>query len=286
MRTEVFPWYWLVLPGVLFMILFFIAPTLLLFEASFRVTDQYGNMQEGFTLEHYITALSRPYFTGAIVQSLRLAIEATLICCVVGYIVAYSIVHTRSRILKPILYAIVISPLLTSVIARSFGWIVLLTRRGVLNEAMMGLGLIDSPLRMLYTGPATVIAVSQVLIPFAVLPIVSAFSSLNPDVHRASSILGASAFRTFFRVTLPLTLRGIVTGGLLVFALAMGIYITPLLVGGPSRPLLSVRVYEQVLSYFHVSQAAALSFVLLAVTAAIIATVSVVFNSWSSRRLG
>ena len=278
--------FWLLVPGLLFMGVFFIAPTLLLFEISFRAADDFGNMLDSWTVDYYAQAFSRPYFSGALIQSLQLSIEVTLTCSVLGFIAAYAIVRARSRVLRSILYAIVISPLLTSVIARSFGWIVLLSRGGLVNKALLAAGLVDQPLRLLYTSSATVVAVAQVLMPFAVLPVVSAFSGTNRDIERASSILGASALRTFFRITLPLAMRGVVVGGLLVFAHAMGIYITPLLVGGASRSLMSIRIYQQTLNYFHVSQAAALSFVLLAVTLGIVTFVSISFNSWSRRRLG
>lgn len=286
MQDTLFPRHWLLLPGLVFLSIFFFFPAVYLFYASFQAVDIYGNSTGEFTGGNYAKIWTDSYYSSSIGQTMKMALQATLVCCVMGYIAGYAIVHARSRSMRAILYAVVISPLLTSVIARSFGWIVLLSRGGVVNETLMGLGLTDAPMRMLYTEGSTIVAVAQVLMPFAVLPIVTALTSMNKDVRKAAAVLGASRARIFFSITLPLTLPGVLTGGLLVFIQAMGIYITPLVVGGPNRPLIAVRIYEQVLSFFNVPQAAALSFVLLLLTLTIAIFVGGAFRKWSYRRLG
>lgn len=278
--------YYLVAPAFLYLVLFFVAPTVYLFHASFSKVDRFNNMVDGYTLEHYRAAFVEPYLSRSVLTSLSMSVQVTLVCVVLGYIAAYAIVHSRSRTLKALMFAVVISPLLTSVIARSYGWIVLLANNGVVNQALVGAGVIDAPLRMLYTAPATVVAVAQVLIPFAILPVVSAFANVDGDLSRASSIMGAGALRTFTRIVLPLTAPGVMVGASLVFTLSMGIYITPLVVGGASQPLLSIRIYDQILALFNIPQGAALSFVLLVVTLTTVVAANAVFRIWSRRRLG
>jgi putative spermidine/putrescine transport system permease protein len=284
--TTRFPIWLAAVPGATFLLVFFVAPIFFLFSASFREVDMFNNMLETTTTGNYSKIVTDPLMYNSILESLQMSFEVTAICAVLGYIAAYAIVNTRSRTIKSLMYGIVISPLLTSVIARSFGWIVLLSKNGVVNELLMGTGIIETGLRMIYTAPATSIAVAQILLPFSVLPVVSAFADLNRDMEKASAMLGASNLRTFFRIVLPLTAPAVFTGAVLVFVHAMGIYITPLVVGGVSRPLASIRIYDQILTYFNIPQGAALSFVLLLVTAITVALATVVFRTWSGRRLG
>jgi putative spermidine/putrescine transport system permease protein len=131
-----------------------------------------------------------------------------------------------------------------------------------------------------------VVAVTHVLLPFAIIPLTTALGGLDRNLHRASQTLGAGPVRTFLQVTVPLSLPGALTGALIVFALAMGIYITPLLVGGVTQPLTGIRVYDQVTTVFDYPVAAALSFALLALTVVSTGLLAGVFRIWERRLHG
>jgi len=195
----------------------------------------------------------------------------TVLCLLLGYPAAYYMVRVRSATYRRILYAIVVSPLLISVIVRSYGWVVLLANNGVVNGTLLSLGLIERPLRMLGTFGSVIVATVHVLLPFMMLPIASALQSVDTVLERASQSLGASPWQTFWRVTLPLSMPGVVAGTSLVIALTLGIYITPLLVAGPLQPLFAIGIYYVTLSQLDFPLGAALSFVLLVFTLAVIA---------------
>ena len=154
------------------------------------------------------------------------------------------------------------------------GWVVLLANNGVVNGTLVALGLVDRPLRMLGTFGSVIVATVHVLLPFMMLPIASALQDLDPALERAAQSLGATPAQTFWRVTLPLSMPGVLAGASLVVALTLGIYITPLLVAGPLQPLFAIGIYYVTLNQLNFPLGAALSFILLAFTLAVIGVVS------------
>ncbi|OMH97919.1 ABC transporter permease, partial [Bacillus swezeyi] len=176
--------------------------------------------------------------------------------------------------------------LLTSVVIRTFSWIVLLSQNGIINEALLSMKLIEKPLPLLWNMNAVIIAYVQVMLPFAVLPLAGSLGEVKPNLKYASMSLGAGRLRTFFCVTLPLTIPGIITGAMIVFSLAAGSYITPLLVGGRMQPLLPLSIYQQVMQVFDLPLAAAMSFTLLAAVCVIIAILGILLKRWEARMSG
>ena len=170
----------------------------------------------------------------------------------------------------PIILVLILLPFWTSVLVRSYAWMVLMGRHGLINEALTALGLLDRPLRILNTPLATQIAMVHILLPYMVLPIANALRQIDPSLARAAAGLGATPFATFRQITLPLSMPGVAAGMLLVFVLALGFYITPAMVGGPREITLSMLIAQQV-DQLNWAYAATLSAVLLATALGIIA---------------
>ncbi|MCG5214896.1 ABC transporter permease [Streptosporangium sp. KLBMP 9127] len=275
-----------VLPLVVFLTALFLVPLVQLLRLSFNPVDAYNAALPGFTLSHYGRVLTEPYFYGALLHTLLTAVLVAVLCVLLAYPAAYLLAGRRPGTLRTVLFVIVISPLLTSVVVRTYGWVVLLSGNGVVNRVLVGSGLIDQPAQLLTSYPAVVVSVTHVLLPFAIIPLTTALGGLDHNLHRASQTLGAGPVRTFLRVTVPLSLPGVVTGALIVFALAMGIYITPLLVGGVTEPLAGIRVYDQVTTVFDYPVAAALSFALLVITLLSTTLLGGAFRIWERRLYG
>jgi ABC-type spermidine/putrescine transport system permease subunit I len=169
-----------------------------------------------------------------------------------------------------VILILILLPFWTSVLVRSYAWMVLMGRHGLINEALLAVGMIDRPLRILNTPLATRIAMIHILLPYMVLPIANALRQIDPSLARASSGLGATPGATFRQITLPLSMPGVAAGVLLVFVMALGFYITPAMLGGPREITLSMLIAQQV-DQLNWAYAATLSVVLLATALAIIA---------------
>ncbi|WOH80445.1 ABC transporter permease [Bradyrhizobium sp. BEA-2-5] len=214
-----------------------------------------------WSLGHYASLFSDAVFLRVFWITLRTAWVVTLGCLVLGYPVALSLSRARSS--APIIMIIVLLPFWTSVLVRSYAWMVLLGRHGVINEALLALGLLEQPLRLLNTTMATHIAMIHILLPYIILPIANSLRQIDPSLERAASGLGATPLGTFRQVTLPLSMPGVAAGVMLVFVLALGFYITPALVGGSADISLSILIAQQV-ELLNWGYAATLSVVLLA----------------------
>jgi ABC-type spermidine/putrescine transport system permease subunit I len=179
---------------------------------------------------------------------------------------------------------VVLLPFWTSILVRSYAWMVLLGRRGLVNEALIAGGIINHPLRILNTPIAVTIAMIHILLPYMILPIANALRQIDPSLARAASGLGASPFRTFREVILPLSMPGVAAGVLLVFVLSLGFYITPALVGGPRDMTISMLIAQQV-DQLNWPYAACLAATLLVTTLAIMAIFQRLFGVGSAFRV-
>lgn len=215
------------------------------------------------TLTHYQRALTEPVYLRVMLRTLRIAAAVTVLTLILAWPLAW--VMARSSGLKlAILIASVLLPLWTSVLVRTYAWMVLLQKNGVVNQLLIGSGVVDQPLTLLYTEGAVVLAMSHVLLPFMVLPIYSALRGIPEDYARAAQMLGASEWATFREVIFPLSLPGVTSGCLMVFLLALGFFVTPALVGGPRQMMIATLVSQQVREMLDWSFAGALVGVLLA----------------------
>lgn len=279
--------HWLLLaPTLLFFALFLLFPFLLLIVLSFRDVDSMMQTLETYTLAHYIEVFTSDVYVHAIVSTLYLAVVTTVICLVLAYPAAYLLVRAPGKKLRALFYILLVSPLLTSVVIRTFAWIVLLAQNGIINDVLLKLQLIEAPLQMLWNMNAVIIAYVQVMLPFAVLPIATSLSEIDRNVIHASMSLGAGRLYTFFKVTFPLTIPGLITGAMIVFSLAAGSYITALLVGGRMQPILPLSIYQQVMQVFNLPLAAAMSISLLVIVFIVIGLLSLILKRWEANMHG
>lgn len=215
---------------------------------------------------NYSKALTDPVTREVLWLTLRIALEVTAACVLLGYPVAMFIAGLPPRWSK-IMSVVVIAPFWTSVLVRSFAWIVILGDNGLVARALNAIGL--NPGSLLYSEKAVVIAMVQVLVPFMVLTLKGTMDQLDPALMRAARTLGAGPVRAFSKVYLPLTVPAIMSGALLVFIMSLGYYITPALVGGPGQTMIAILIEREVDQTFQWGMAATLSVMLLVVSIAV-----------------
>jgi putative spermidine/putrescine transport system permease protein len=245
-------------PLALFFLLFFVAPLLLLLAVSFFTTTEMSRMG----LTQYAKFLLDSFSLGVLADTLILGFEVTALCVLLGYPLAYLFCRASRRV-QSLLILVIVMPLLTSVIVRTFAWIVILGRQGIVNSLLIELGLVETPLPLLYTHWGVVAALAQVQMPLMVLPLINTLQRLDGNLADASAALGASHWRTFFKVTLPLSLPGIIAGSLLTFAASVTAFITQTLVGGGRLLYMPMYLYQQAGGLQNWPFAAAISIIFL-----------------------
>ncbi len=247
---------YLLIPVALFLLAFYVMPLV------WTVRFSFPSWHEG--LANYEKLLSDSYYLGVLFKTIALSAVVTLVCVIVCYPIAVYLVR-KAGSWSGLIVFLLIAPLLTSIIMRTYGWRVIFARRGLLNNQLVHWGIIDHPLAILNNPTSAVIGLVHVMAPFMVLAIASSLQGVRPSLEESARILGASRFTTFFKITLPLTLDGIGTGVILVFMLANGSFVTVLLLGGGSMQTLPLLIYQQ----FNVTRdfafAAAMSNVLLVI---------------------
>jgi len=219
----------------------------------------------GYTLESYRQIVNVPVYLQVLGATFRTSALVTLLCLALGYPLAYVLATRRPRTAQ-LLMIVVILPFFTSIIVRTYAWMVLLGRNGIVNQYLMALGLTNEPLPLLYNQAGVVVGMTYVLLPYMVLTIYSVMSGIDPGLVRAAHSLGASRFQAFRRVVLPLSLPGIAGGTLLVFILSLGFFITPALMGGPRDMMIAMLIEREVEFTLNWSFASALAVILLALT--------------------
>jgi len=246
----------LVLPALLFLLGLFVLPLVLL--AAIGVFPVRGTtiVWERPDLAPYLRYVTDPFYLRVTVRTLGMAAAVTLTCLVLGFPYAYAFTRVRPA-WKTLLLLVVVSPILTGTVVRSYGWLVILGRRGLLNDLLLSAGVIGAPLRLLFTMQGVVIALTQVMLPFMVLPVISVLARQNPSLYDAAVGLGAS------RAQAVLSLPGILAGSALVFVLAFASFTTPALVGGGNFIILPTLIYQQTQQSLDWGVLSAISFVLL-----------------------
>ena len=248
------------LPALLLLFVFFLFPVVRLLGLSV----------EGGTFEWYAKALGEGLYLQVFLNTFEIALWVTVICLLLGYPLGFLLATTTPG-WATLGFIFVLLPLWTSVLVRTYAWMVLLGRNGVFNRMMLQWGLVADPLPMLNNFSGVLIGMVHVLLPYMVLPIYGAVRRVDPALVFAAQGLGASNARIFRRVYLPLTLPGIFAGAVIVFVLSLGFYITPALLGGGRVIMLAVMIEQQVHQTLNWSFAAALSASLLVVTLAVYA---------------
>lgn len=249
-------------PFLLILLLAFVLPILVLLRESLFVP--------GPTLANYARIFEQPAYLRILFRTLRIAAEVTVSALVFGYPLAWLMANRHGWRLA-VLLAAVLLPLWTSVLVRTYAWLVLLQRDGVVNQILSGLHLTDKPIGLLYTEATVVMAMAHVLLPFMILPLYASLRAIPAEYSRAAQVLGASDAAAFREIVLPLSLPGAASGCLMVFLLSLGFFVTPALVGGPQQKMLATLVQQQVTELLNWPFAGAIVGTLLVVVLVLVA---------------
>jgi putative spermidine/putrescine transport system permease protein len=252
---------WLVLPAVLVLAVAFLGPVGWLLERAFTFPEP--------GLQNFAAIWERPVYLKVLGNTLLISAAVTPIVVLLAFPVAHLMAHGSARLRRWLIFLVLV-PFWTSLLVRAFATAILLQRHGVVNSALIALGLTDEPLPLLYNFGGLLAGCVQVLLAFVIFPLYSSMARIDPAYMKAAATLGANPVRAFVRVYLPLTLPGLMTGGTLVFISTLGYYVIPALLGGPRQQMISQMIQDQIATFGNWGMAGALSLVLLAVTGALL----------------
>ena len=272
----------LAVPLAVLFALFFIAPLGLLVSISFQTERQ---MTGALGLGQYAAFLTDDLNLAVLRDTLLVGVKATVLCLLFGYPLAWLCTRVSARWQAALIFLIVL-PIVTSVVVRTFAWIVILGRRGILNEAILALGLSAQPLRLLFSETGVVIVLAQVQMPLMVLPLITAIQRIDPNLESASQALGAGAWRTFFKVTLPLSLPGIIAGTILTYTACVTAFVTQSLIGGSRLLYMPMMIFQQAMDLQNWPFAAAVSVIFMASVLLIVALLIALSRSRAARPYG
>jgi putative spermidine/putrescine transport system permease protein len=246
----------LVAPAFIFMTVLFLIPLVYLISQSLVADD--GALSISGYSDFFSSRTSQLVYW----RTVRLSLIVTVICAVLGYPASY-VLARMSATRRSILMSLIILPLMTNSVARTYAWLIILGRQGIVNSLLLSLGLVQQPLRFIFTEEAIVIGLAQLFIPLMVLPLVSAMENIPDDMTEAARSLGASGLTAFLRVTVPLSLDGLVLGATLVFTGSVTAYTTAAVLGGSRTLLLSTLLRQEALVTFDVRSAAVIAVVMM-----------------------
>jgi len=259
----------LCLPAILLVVVVMVLPVGWLLWLSFL------NDEGGFTLEHYQRLAASESYARVFVTTFQVSIATTAVCVLIGYPLAYFMAQLPARIANMCLVTVLL-PFWTSLLVRTYAWLVLLQREGLINTWGMELGLWDEPLALVHNMTGTLIGMIHVMLPFLVLPLYGSMRAIDTDYMKAAANCGARPSQAFRQVYLPLSLPGLFAGALIVFILCLGFFVTPAVLGGGKVVLVSMRIATNIELFFNWGASSALGVVLLLLTLVIL---------WISARL-
>lgn len=265
----------LALPASLALLFFFILPMVYILIRTLTENGT-ADFTEFFT---------DPFYLDILWTTIRVSLVSTAVSLLLGYPTAYYMARTTSR-LKQAMVIVILFPFLVSAVVRSYGWMVILGTNGLLNQLLLGLGLISEPLKLLNTEAAVIIGMIHLLIPYMILSLVGVLQSIDPNVEYAAYSLGASPMTTFRKVVFPLSTPGIISGCVLVFTMSMTSYVTPKLLGGSKFRMMATMVVQEINVNFDWGAASAISYILLAVILAVQVVVVLVTDRYMKRMGG
>lgn len=268
----------LAFPSSLVVFFIIMIPILLMFRYSFNHHDPVDIMREGFTLDNYIKFFSDAYYRGVFLDTLKIAAICTFLALVMGFPVAYFLAKTQTKH-KSLLIILLVFPLMVGNVVRAAGWMVVLGNAGVANSILIWTGLIDQPIKLLYTPLAVVIGTTAVVLPYMILTLQSVLEGIDFTVEEAAQNLGANFFTTFFRIVLPIAAPGVAAGTMLVFILCMNAYATPVLLGGSGITMMAPSLYGQIAKASNWAFGSSLALILVIAT-----MMMALFSSWMIHR--
>lgn len=250
-------------PAILLILVILVIPVGWLFYVSFIGAD--GT----FSLENYERMLNRKSYLRIFQTTFEVSLLTTGLCILIGYPLAYFIAGLPNRIANLCLITVLL-PFWTSLLVRTYAWLVLLQKRGLVNEWAISLGLWDEPIKMVHNMTGTLIGMVHIMLPFLILPVYGAMKAIDRDLMKAASNLGASPRRAFWTVFFPLTLPGLFAGSLMVFILCLGFFVTPAVLGGGKVIMVSMKIVSNIELFVNWGAASALGVVLLVSTIVIL----------------
>lgn len=262
------------LPGVVFMGVVFALPIALLVGSSFVQGD-------ALSLNAYRKVLGDPYYVGIILKTLKLAFITTITCLLIGYPAAFALAMSKGRV-QIVLFSLIFLPLTVSIIVKTFGLSIMMSRNGIINWTLLSLGIIDRPARIMFTDMSLYISMVNVFIPFMILPLYSSMRMLDFRLAEAATSLGASPFFVFRRVILPLTLPGVIAGVSLVFSISVAAYVTPSLLMGDRYMTMSQVMAKAFLFLRDFELGSAMAVIMLVISVSVILAAS--YMAQASRR--
>jgi putative spermidine/putrescine transport system permease protein len=270
MKSKTLKYYALLTPGLLLFFFFFVIPLAVVALVSLLTGNPVNDPNVTFTSKNYVKLFSDIYYFDVLTITLRIGLYTTLVCLIIGYPLAYQLARMRSKNLRTLMLMAVLSPMLIGIVIRTYAWMTLLSDQGVINSTLKNLGLITEPLKLMYNEFGICLALVHIFTPFMVLTLTGVIGKIDLRLEEAARNLGASKLRTFFEVTLPLSTPGILGGSLLVFALAISSYVTPILMGGFSIITLPILIYQQISGVFNFGFAGTLGLILMLVSLVIV----------------
>jgi putative spermidine/putrescine transport system permease protein len=260
--------YWLTGPALLVFLGLVVIPLAMTVLLSFYDWGQYKGIVPEFTLKNFHEIFTDSYFFEIFLRTFRIAVLVTLFCMLIGVPEAY-ILNRMSPAWRGICLLAIIGPLLVSVVARTLGWALLLGSTGLVNQGLMAAGLIRAPLEFMFTETGVVVALIHVLIPFMILAVWASLQRLDPQIENAALSLGANRLTIWRRVILPQIVPGMLSGGIIVFALAASAFASPAIIGGRRLKVASTLAYDEFLNTLNWPLGAAVAVLLLAALVAI-----------------
>ena len=257
MKSGIDPAAYLLLPILLLLFVFMLFPVCRIFLLSFFDPD--------FTTQHYVEIFQGDIYLQVFLRTSLVALLVSVCCLILGYPVAYLLADVPPKTAR-ILLALVILPMWIGILVRTYAWMVVLGRHGFLNKTLMYFDLISEPIKVLFTSKAVILAMVQILLPLMILPLYATMKGIDRNLLKASRILGAGAWRSFFHIFLPLSSPGIMAGFTLVFIISIGFFITPALVGGRKDIMIAMLIESQITRLLNWGFAAALSLILMIIT--------------------
>ena len=266
-----YSFYLLLIPGFLFLLIFAILPLIMLISGSF--------MNEGsFTLSRYISFFQDDYYITILFRTLKLSLISTIIAATLGFPTAYYISKTNIN-KRSLFIALAVFPMLTSPVVRSFSWMVILGKRGIVNSFLLNVGIINEPLALLYNEFSIVVGFVYLFMPLMILSLVGVLENIDKDLVMAAESLGATRFKAFMKIIFPLSIPGLIVGSVLVFTGSLTAYTTPQLLGGTQSRVLATVIYQNAMTLFDWDTASVVATIMIIVTI----LVSGVINTFAKR---
>ena len=257
------------LPALVLLVLFFVVPVLILLSRS--ITEPvfgFGNYAALLGSSTYLKIFFNTFVVSALV---------TVVSLVIGFPVAWALAIMPAR-LASIVFAILLLSMWTNLLARTYAWMVLLQRTGVVNKTLMGLGIIDQPLPLVNNLTGVTIGMTYIMLPFIIIPLYGVIRKIDPAILQAAALCGATRLQALIRILIPLAAPGMISGALMVFVMSLGYFVTPALLGGTSNMMLAELVAQFVQSLVNWGMGGAAALVLLVVTLALYAVQLRYFN--------